>query len=30
MVHANVFEGTDLKSVWGHDELMEHTGHTGR
>lgn len=20
MVHANVFEGTDLKSVWGHDE----------
>jgi hypothetical protein len=30
MVHANVFEGTDLKSVWGHDEMMEHAGHTGR
>ena len=24
MVHANVFEGTDLRTVWGHDELAEH------
>jgi hypothetical protein len=23
MVHANVFQGTDLKSVWGHDEMDE-------
>ena len=27
MVHANVFEGTDLKSVWGHDEHAEHDDH---
>jgi hypothetical protein len=30
MVHANVFEGTDLKSVWGHDEHAEHAEHGGR
>ena len=24
MVHANVFEGTDLHAVWGHDELAAH------
>ena len=27
MVHANVFEGTDLKSVWGHDDQREHAEH---
>jgi len=27
MVHANVFEGTDLKTVWGHDDQAEHAGH---
>lgn len=27
MVHANVFEGTDLKTVWGHDDQKEHSGH---
>ena len=29
MVHANVFEGTDLESIWGHGEDMEHSGHKG-
>lgn len=29
MVHANVFSGTDLKTVWGHDEVAEHAGHGG-
>ena len=24
MVHANVFEGTDLHTVWGHDDQAEH------
>ena len=24
MVHANVFEGTDLRTVWGDDDLAEH------
>lgn len=27
MVHANVFEGTDLQSIWGHDEQAEHAEH---
>jgi hypothetical protein len=27
MVHANVFEGTDLKTVWSHDDQAEHSGH---
>jgi len=27
MVHANVFEGTDLATVWGHEEHDEHGGH---
>jgi hypothetical protein len=27
MVHANVFEGTDLKTVWGHDDQQEHAEH---
>ena len=24
MVHANVFQGTDLKTVWGHDDMESH------
>ncbi len=27
MVHANVFEGTDLATVWGHDDHDEHGAH---
>lgn len=27
MVHANVFEGTDLVTVWGHDDHDEHGAH---
>jgi hypothetical protein len=27
MVHANVFEGTDLATVWGHDEHDDHGKH---
>jgi hypothetical protein len=27
MVHANVFGGTDLKTVWGHDDQQEHAEH---
>jgi hypothetical protein len=27
MVHANVYEGTDLKTVWGHDDQKEHGPH---
>ena len=30
MVHANVFEGTDLDTVWGHGEDLEHARHKGR
>ena len=28
MAHANVFEGTDLQTVWGHDDQKEHAGHS--
>jgi hypothetical protein len=27
MVHASVFEGTNLKTVWGHDDQQEHAEH---
>ena len=30
MVHANVFEGTDLTSVWAHEEMMEHGQHSAQ
>lgn len=29
MVHANVFEGNDLATVWGHEEHEEHEEHGG-